>query len=300
MAQEIHDEINALLSDVDESTSVTLNNTSSKEDEDAQFEALLKEFISSEMTEEDTEVLAQDYKEAPKYEGNENNLAEEENSLYSAYQNFSNSIIQIAEEKNISLPKFKFDIDMLRPRYKPYVGKTFAKDILVGWDTLIKAYPEKILDVNPQAKDEELLNFAESLENENLQMAIISYVEVLIELEGCEIAYEKRRLKAKRKKIEKDIILEHQKRVERIKKYTEAIQKAEYPVDAERLVKNYFKTSRNDAEGAFKMLTQNPATFAPIEVQKIKDRFFGLIKAKPEDGIRINKELGNFLKKLKV
>ena len=48
------------------------------------------------------------------------------------------------------------------------------------------------------------------------------------------------------------------------------------------------------------MLTNNPATFSPILTNKIKDKFFGFIKAKPEDGIKVNKELGNFLKKLKA
>ena len=85
-----------------------------------------------------------------------------------------------------------------------------------------------------------------------------------------------------------------------MKKYISAIEAKKFPIDAERLVNNYFKTSRKDAEGAYKMLTNNPATFAPIDISRIKARFFGMIKAKPEDGIRVNKELGNFLKKLKA
>ena len=151
-----------------------------------------------------------------------------------------------------------------------------------------------------RAADEELLEFAEKTTDETLQTAVISYVEILIEIESCEIAYEKRRLKAKRKRIERQVYEEHQRRLEKINRYIEAIRKKEFPVNAERLVMNYFKTSRKDADGAFKMLTNNPATFAPIEVSKIKARFFGLIKARPEDGIRINKELGKFLKNLKV
>ena len=71
---------------------------------------------------------------------------------------------------------------------------------------------------------------------------------------------------------------EHQARVERSQRYIEAIRKKEFPIDAERLVKNFFKTSNKDAEGAYKMLTNNPATFAPIEINKIKPRLFGLIK----------------------
>ena len=65
-------------------------------------------------------------------------------------------------------------------------------------------------------------------------------------------------------------------------------------------MKNYFKTAQKDAEGAFKALTQNPAIFAPIDFSKIKPRLFGLLKVKPQDGIRINRLIGDFLKKLKA
>ena len=64
--------------------------------------------------------------------------------------------------------------------------------------------------------------------------------------------------------------------------------------------KNYFKTAKKDPDGAYKVLTQNPAVYAPIQVDKIKPRFFGLLKVKPQDGIRMNKLIGEFLKKLKA
>lgn len=85
-----------------------------------------------------------------------------------------------------------------------------------------------------------------------------------------------------------------------MKAYIEAIKKQDFPIDAERLVTNYFKTAKKDPEGAQKMLENNPATFAPIQIDKLRPRFFGMIKPKPEDGIRINKEIGKFLKNLKA
>jgi len=100
--------------------------------------------------------------------------------------------------------------------------------------------------------------------------------------------------------IEREIYEEHQKRIARANRYIEAIKNQKFPVDAERLVKNYFKTAQKDAEGAFKALTQNPAIFAPIDFSKIKPRLFGLLKVKPQDGIRINRLIGDFLKKLKA
>lgn len=125
-------------------------------------------------------------------------------------------------------------------------------------------------------------------------------MEILIEIEGCELNYAERKLKAERRKIERQMYEEHQARVERSQRYIEAIRKKEFPIDAERLVKNFFKTSNKDAEGAYKMLTNNPATFAPIEINKIKPRLFGLIKVTPQDGIRVNREIGDFIKKLKA
>ena len=285
------------------------NDISLFDDDDAEFEKLLNEFISSEITEEDTETMANDYKEAQKTPPlssliespqNSSKLCEEEQNLYNAHENFVQAIKQIAEKNNITIPNFKITEDSLYPRYKPYLGEDFAYDTLVGWDVMIKAYPTRIMNINPGAKDEEVLEYAEKTTDEDLQLAIISYVETLIELESCEIAYEKRRLKAKRRKIEREVIEEHQRRIDKMKKYISAIEEKQFPINAEKLINNYFKTARKDADGAFKVLTNNPATFAPIDISKIKARFFGLIKAKPEDGIRINRELGNFLKKLKA
>ena len=302
-----NNEIDDFLDDVDDSPIIT----QAPADDDDEFEKLLQQFISTELDEDDAATVnndiaqsAKDNKPAIEEIEEEDEIAanyyEEEKALYAAYKNFRTSIISMAEEHNLKTPQFSFSSDMLYPRYKPAVGEKFALDTLKGWDIMIAAHPTRILNIRPNAKDEELLDFAEKTTDETLQMAVISYVEILIEIESCEIAYEKRRLKAKRKKIEREMYEEQQRRIDRIKKYIAAIEAHEFPVNAERLVMNYFKTAKKDADGAYQMLINNPATFAPIETSKIKARFFGMIKAKPEDGIRVNKELGNFLKNLKV
>ena len=111
---------------------------------------------------------------------------------------------------------------------------------------------------------------------------------------------EERRLKAKRRKIEREIYEEHQRRIERKQRYIEAIRKKKFPVDAERLVNNYFKTAQKDPDGAYQVLINNPAVYAPIDTSKLQPRFFGLIKPTPQDGIRVNRELGCYLKKIKA
>lgn len=273
----IHDDVKSFLGDIDDEV-----NTSSLSDDSAddEFEKLLQEFISTELTDDDQVTIANDVKEAaekkPLQEKNENNpedaaassLYDEEKALYNAHRNFVNSINEMAKQNQLEKPQFSVNAGMLYPRYKPTLGEKFALDTLKGWDIMIKAHPTRIMNIKPNAKDEELLEFAERTTDEILQMSVISYVEILIEIESCEIAYEKRRLKAKRRKIERQIVEEHQRRLDKIKKYIAAIEEKEFPVNAERLVTNYFKTSRKDADGAYKMLTNNPATFAPIEISK--------------------------------
>ena len=100
--------------------------------------------------------------------------------------------------------------------------------------------------------------------------------------------------------MEKALYEEYQRRQERKQRFIEAVIERGFPVDAERLINNYFKTAAKDEAGAYEVLTKNPAVFAPIEVDKIKPRLFGLIKSSPQDGIRENKRLGAFLKKLKA
>lgn len=310
--QNIHKEVESFLGDIDEEINI---NPAAESDEDDEFEKLLQEFISTELTDDDRETIINDEKEAeerkalPSQQSQKilspeetaaQQLCDEEKALYNAHRNFINAITEMAEQNQLAVPEFSIKADALYPRYKPTVGEKFALDTLKGWDIMIQAHPTRIMNIKPNAKDEELLEFAERTTDETLQMAVISYVEILIEIESCEIAYEKRRLKAKRRKIERQVVEEHQRRLDKMKKYITAIEEKKFPVNAERLITNYFKTSRKDAEGAYKMLTNNPATFAPIEISKIKARFFGMIKAKPEDGIRVNKELGAFLKKLKA
>ena len=227
-------------------------------------------------------------------------LGEHEFSLFRAYRNFMYAINVLSEENNIPQMTMHLTEEKLYPHFKKRAGFAVSRDILKGWDILLELFPEEMKEVQPNSSDDALLDVAEQCTNENMQLAMISYVETIIELEGCEIDYEARKIKYERKKLEKQIYEEHQQRVERTKKYINAIKEKNFPIDAERLVNNYFRLSNKDPEGAFKALTTNPATFAPIDFSKIRDRFFGMIKVKPQDGIRINQKIGNFLKKLRV
>ena len=281
-------------------------------DEDDEFERLLNQFISSELEDVDTGLEDKPAEEPPAPapmpavsptvvpKNAEPVLDEGEKALFEAYKNFSNAIVMMAGMKDLEAPIFHVDASFLSPHYKYRAGAQIADDAVKGWEIMFKAHTAVLNNLSPDASDEKLLDFAERCEDEILQLSIISYVEILIEMEGCEIALEERRLKAKRRKIEREIYEEHQRRIERKQQYIETIQKKKFPVDAERLVNNYFKTAQKDPDGAYQVLINNPAVYAPIDTSKLQPRFFGLIKPTPQDGIRINRELGNYLKKIKA
>lgn len=281
--------------------------------DDDDFENLLNEFISSEFSEKEEEktdisdlsnVIAQAKEEenVRKLQEEEftDKLRQQERSLFEAYRNFIAVIDTMAIENAIRKPKFSVSAKVLYPKYRPQIGRDIASDAVLGWDIMIKSHSPRLDSLAPDASDDDLLDFAEKTTDELLQAAIISYVEILIEIEGCEIEYKNRKLLAQKKKIEYEIYMEHKKRAEKMQKFTDRINKKKFPIDADRLVKNFFKTQKKDAESAFRALTTNPATFAPIDFSKMKAKFFGLIKVSPTDGIKINRKIGDFLRKLKV
>lgn len=228
------------------------------------------------------------------------NLAFEERRLFQAYQGFVSAICSCAKKANIQAPEFTFTPALLTPRFRPSRTTELNNDIVQGWELLIKAQPTRLLSLPPNPSDEQVLSFAEKTTDPELQNALISYVETLIEIDACEIAYNLRKVKYKKRQIERKLYEEQLVRKEKTRKYIEAIRAQNFPIDAEMLVNNFFKTARSDPDSAKKILETNPATFAPIQVDKLPSKCFGLIKPKPEDGHKVNKKIGKFLKKLKA
>ncbi len=283
-------------------------------EEDEEFQKLLNDFLDEELKGVETGVSEKkaEEKSAPAAPAQVQSAQEEEEteplellkdterSLYLAYRSFVQSVNKMAEAGGIKPMKRSVLLENLTPNYKPSVGKRIVADALLGWDIMIKTQPTRISSISPTAGDDELLNFAEKTTDHNLTFAIIAYVETVIEIEGCEIEFEKKRLKFERRRVERLIYEEHQKRVERSKRFIAAIEKKKFPINAERLVNNYFKPAQKDNDGAYNALINNPAMFAPIEMEKVKPGFFGLFKVTPKDGFKINQKIADFLKKLKV
>ena len=227
-------------------------------------------------------------------------LKSEESELAQAFINYQTSINKLCTDRNMQTPLWNFVIEDLYPNYKPSVGVVLANDLVSGWTLLCNLFPDNVGKFSVNSSDEEFLNFAETLRDQDLQLAVISYVEILIDMESCELTYQAKLLKYQEKHIKKIMYEEYLARKERQNKFIEALKTKDFPIDAERLVSNYFRVAQKDIDGAYKALTTNPAIFAPIDFKKIKPRFFGLVKVTPKDGIRVNLEIGNFMKKLKV
>lgn len=293
----INSNIMSRLENIPDTTSVEIE----EDEKDDEFEKLLNTFIAAENsdTNEEKKQIVEDAKKQLQDEpkiiyGND------EGELVQAYTNFVDAVTAIAVMRQIKFPELSFLPESLVPNYKPSLGKKIVNDTLACWDIMLAAFPDTLSTLNPNASDEQLLNFAEGLTDQNLQLAVISYVEILIDIENCEISYEERRLKSQRKRVERALYEEYMRRQERKRRFIEAVQAKNFPIDSERLINNYFKTAAKDAPAAFEVLTTNPAMYAPIENDKIKPRFFGLVKVTPQDGIRENHKIGSFLKKVKA
>lgn len=297
--------INTKIEDYDD-TETSKPDTSASEASSITDETQLSEQAQKENEEASRlfeEELASTFAEARdiiKEEENKPVLGSDESELAQAYVNYQSSVQKLCQTHLNRDFECSFEIDDLYPNYKPSLGAFISKDLINGWLILSEIFPDNVASFPVSSTDEEFLNFAEKLQNQDLQLAVISYVEILIDMESCELTYLAKLAKYQEKHIKRIMYEEYLARKERQRKFTEAVKKKNFPIDADRLISNYFRVAQKDTDGAYKALTTNPAIFAPIDFSKIKPRFFGLIKVTPKDGIRINMEIGNFLKKLKV
>lgn len=231
---------------------------------------------------------------------NKSALKQEEQELSRAITNFQDGIYALADKKNFNVPSTDYNESMLLPNYKPSVGKKIAEYLLACWDVLNKYDPKNMKRLSKDATDEEYLSFAESLNDTDMQLAIISYVEILINIEICEVSYEQKKEIIQKNRIKKELYDEYMELQERKKMFIAKLKEKNFPIDVNKLINNYFRAAQKDAKGSYEALTKNPAMFSPIEFEKLHPRFFGLIKVTPEDGIKANQKIGNFIKKLKV
>lgn len=132
------------------------------------------------------------------------------------------------------------------------------------------------------------------------QQILIAYLTILVDMQ---IIQEKLDLLDIQN--ESDQIVENIKEMEESEQeikqsFIDAIERKRFPVDARKLINNYFTLAKKDPDKAYETLITNPLFFSPIQTERLPKKFFGLIKPSPKDAIAVNKQLASFLKNLKV
>ncbi len=79
-----------------------------------------------------------------------------------------------------------------------------------------------------------------------------------------------------------------------------AIQRKGFPVNATKLINNYFTLAKKEPDKAYQTLITNPLYFSPIQMERMPKKFFGLLPPGPKEARAVNKRLATFLKNLKV
>ena len=82
------------------------------------------------------------------------------------------------------------------------------------------------------------------------------------------------------------------------KRFITAIERKKFPVDAQKLVDNYFNLAKKDPKKAYQTLITNPLFFSPIQLEKMPKKMFG--KPSAAEASAVNKRLASFLKGLKA
>lgn len=132
------------------------------------------------------------------------------------------------------------------------------------------------------------------------QQLIIAYLTVMVDMQIIQEKLHLNDMKRENQKIADGIRQIDADERAVMAAFVAAIERKHFPVNARKLVKNYFTLSKKDPVKAYKTLTTNPLFFSPILMEKMPKKFFGLVKPNANDAKAVNKRLGSFLKNLKV
>ena len=125
---------------------------------------------------------------------------------------------------------------------------------------------------------------------------LLDYIEVQQQKDEEDVAIEKMEVKKKGKTLQEKIRAFQKQRKDLIKRFSAGIEGENFPVNAERLFKNYLHMADLDAQKAWDTLIANPAFFSPIIVEdKDGKRILSI-----DDAKKINKKMGSFIKKMKA
>ena len=132
------------------------------------------------------------------------------------------------------------------------------------------------------------------------QQILIAYLTVLVDMQIIQEKLDMLDIQNESDEIVNDIKEMEENEKEIKESFINAIERKRFPVDARKLINNYFTLAKKDPDKAYETLITNPLFFSPIQTERLPKKFFGLIKPSPKDAIAVNKQLASFLKNLKV
>jgi len=188
-------------------------------------------------------------------------------------------------------PELSFDIDSMNEN-----DLTTAFDQINAQTTAVIAY---LLGIHSTSLSVEKM--LESLnrhykKDDYWRNLLLDYIEIRQEEDEEKIATEGQTIKAEGLSLYEKLRDFQRRRKEIIDSFASKLAREKFPVNAERLFKNYLNMADLDAEEAWKVLTTNPAFFSPIITEDENgNRILSVADAK-----EINKKMGNFIKKMKA
>lgn len=216
------------------------------------------------------------------------------------------------EEEFVSLPPFAFDLPQTKRDLKIFkkqlrsnAQEGMMDDILDDLTTILPLIPEmqRILDRNLPLDNliEEEIEYMEESEDSSIgEQLVVSYLLVMADMEIMLKKAQSRRMREERENLIEEIQDNENEELEIQKAFINALKKENFPIDAEKLIRNYFNFARKEPEKAYQLLTTNPLFFAPVQTEKLPKKFFGLVKAGPKEASAVNKRLASFLKRVKI
>ena len=216
------------------------------------------------------------------------------------------------EEEFLSLPPMAFELPQTKRELRIFKNQLRSEakegmmdDILDDLTAILPLIPEmqRILNTDAPLDDliEEEIAYMEDSEDSSVgEQLVVSYLLVMADMEIMMRKAQSRRMREERENLIEEIQDNENEELEIQKAFVNALKKENFPVDAEKLIKNYFNFARKEPEKAYQLLTTNPLFFAPVQTEKLPKKFFGLVKAGPKEASAVNKRLASFLKKVKI
>lgn len=213
-----------------------------------------------------------------------------------------------ARQDGFAFPKMLIDLPkdtMEAARLLNQIDETIYDSLLSDFAEISPFIPglERVMH-NPAPVEELIANEIKRVEQQSdlssNQQVVLALLMILADMKTVQHKLALHKVKAHENVLIGEIRAIENSEKELKRRFVSAIQRRGFPVNATKLVNNYFNMAKKDPAKAYKTLTTNPMYFSPIQTERLPKKFFGLFPPNPEDAVAINKKLAAFLKRLKV